>query len=195
MSSSPVTLTIWYPFGPVRQESSSWSGCTAAGRPPRLTRSVITIASLPPSGTAATALSRSSRRMITCPSRLNVGGPAKRSAYCRTGTAPRCPVHWSDDPDSGSRVTTSANNENPYGCADTGILLSNTYEGWLRFNGRQGIRRSRRAPPPDPRRAAAPLRGLVHRLPAARDAAGPAPGPAVALPDADLHAGRAADHR
>jgi len=42
-------------------------------------------------------------------------------------------------PDSGSRVTTSANNENPCDWTETGILLSNTYEGGLRFKDGQQI--------------------------------------------------------
>ncbi len=84
---------------------------------------------------------------------------------------------------------------------DTGILLSTTYEGWGRFNRGQGNlslgagRARGRALPLRPRRAAAPVRGLVHRLPAARGAAGHAPRPAVAVPDADLHPGRAAHDR
>src|SRR6185312_4416002 len=79
----------------------------------------------------------------------------------------------------------------------TGILLSNTYEGRGRFSRGQGSlsRRGGRASPLEPRAAAGPLRGRVHRLPAARGAAGQAPGPAVALPDADLHPGRAAHDR
>ena len=44
------------------------------------------------------------------------------------------------------------------------------------------------------RRATAPVRGLVHRLPPARGAARAPPRPAVALPDPHLHAGRAAGH-
>ncbi len=63
--------------------------------------------------------------------------------------------------------------------------------------GRTGGGRARRgrALPLRTQGAAAPLRGRLHRLPAARRAARQAPGPAVALPDPDLHAGRAAHHR
>src|SRR5690242_18552347 len=70
---------------------------------------------------------------------------------------------------------------------DTGILLSNTYEARGRFNRGQGnlsLRAGRargRALPLRPRRAAAPLRGLVHRLPAARGDPGQPPGEFVTL--------------